>query len=58
MAQGALVTDAISARGAAASVTRNVPTSARISNGATVEREVPFALAPTPRSGSACATRT
>lgn len=44
VAQGALVTDAISARGAAASVTRNVPTSARISNGATVEREVPFAL--------------
>jgi flagellar P-ring protein FlgI len=44
VAQGALATNAISARGAAASVTRNVPTSARISNGATVEREVPFAL--------------
>ena len=44
VAQGALATNAISARGAAASVTRNVPTSARIANGATVEREVPFAL--------------
>ena len=44
VAQGALATGAISATGAAASVTRNVPTSARISNGATVEREVPFAL--------------
>ncbi len=38
--QGALVTGAISARGAASSVTRGVPTSARIANGATVEREV------------------
>ena len=45
VAQGALATGAIAARGAAASVTRNVPTSARIANGATVEREVPFQLA-------------
>ena len=45
VAQGALATGAISARGAAASVTRNVPTSAKIANGATVEREVPFQLA-------------
>ena len=45
VAQGALATGAISARGAGASVTRNVPTSARIANGATVEREVPFQLA-------------
>jgi len=45
VAQGALATGAISARGAAASVTRNVPTSARIANGAMVEREVPFQLA-------------
>ena len=44
VAQGALATGAISARGAAASVTRNVPTSARIPNGATVEREVPYQL--------------
>jgi flagellar P-ring protein precursor FlgI len=40
--QGALSTGAIAARGAASSVTRGVPTSARIANGATVEREVAF----------------
>jgi len=45
VAQGALATGAITAKGAGASVTRNVPTSARIANGATVEREVPFQLA-------------
>jgi flagellar P-ring protein precursor FlgI len=45
VAQGALTTSAIAARGAATSVTRNVPTAGRISNGATVEREVPFQLA-------------
>jgi len=45
VAQGALTTGAISARGQAASVTRNVPTAARIANGATVEREVPFNFA-------------
>lgn len=45
VAQGALTTGAISARGQAASVTRNVPTAARIANGATVEREVPFSFA-------------
>ncbi len=44
VAQGALATSAIAARGAGASVTRGVPTSARIANGATVEREVPFQL--------------
>ena len=44
VAQGALATGAISARGAASSVTRNVPTSARIANGATVEKELPFQL--------------
>ncbi len=44
VAQGALATGAIAARGAASSVTRGVPTSARIANGATVEREVPFQL--------------
>ena len=42
--QGTLSTGAIAARGAAASVTRGVPTSARIANGATVEKEVPFNL--------------
>ena len=45
VAQGALATSSIAAKGAAASVTRGVPTSARIANGATVEREVPFQLA-------------
>ena len=42
--QGAVTTGAIAARGAAASVTRNVPTSGRIANGAIVEREVNFSL--------------
>ena len=44
VAQGQLVTSAFSATGAAASVTRNIPTSARIANGASVEREVPIEL--------------
>jgi flagellar P-ring protein precursor FlgI len=44
VAQGALATGAIAARGAAGSVTRGVPTAGRISNGATVEKEVPFKL--------------
>ena len=39
--QGTLSTGAIAARGAAASITRGVPTSARMVNGATVEKEVP-----------------
>jgi flagellar P-ring protein precursor FlgI len=42
VAQGAVATGAVSARGAAGSVTRGVPTSGRIANGAVVEREVPF----------------
>ena len=46
--QGALATSAIAARGAAASITRGVPTSARIANGATVEREVAFQLGTRP----------
>src|SRR3954451_9620820 len=44
VAQGALSTGAIAARGAASSVTRGVPTAGRIANGATVEREVQFRL--------------
>jgi flagellar P-ring protein precursor FlgI len=44
VAQGVLTTGAIAARGAASSITRGVPTSARIANGATVEREVGFRL--------------
>ena len=59
VAQGALTTGAIAARGAAASVTRGVPTAARIANGATVEREVTFRARQGRAScGSACATRT
>ena len=42
--QGAVTTGAIAARGAATSVTRNVPTSGKIANGAIVEKEVSFAL--------------
>ncbi len=45
VAQGALSTGAVAARGQAASVTRNIPTAGQIANGATVEREVPFVLA-------------
>jgi flagellar P-ring protein FlgI len=44
VAQGAVATGAIAARGAASSVTRGVPTAGRISNGATVEKETPFRL--------------
>jgi flagellar P-ring protein precursor FlgI len=44
VAQGALATGAIAARGAASSVSRGVPTSGRIANGASVEREVAFRL--------------
>src|SRR3954468_8592050 len=44
VAQGALTTGAIAARGAATSVSRGVPTSARIANGATVEREVAYRM--------------
>ncbi|NKE47495.1 flagellar basal body P-ring protein FlgI [Roseomonas frigidaquae] len=45
VAQGPIVTGAVSARGAAGSVTRGVPTSGRIANGATVEREVAYSFA-------------
>jgi flagellar P-ring protein precursor FlgI len=44
VAQGSVVTGAISARGQAGSVQRGVPTAGRIASGAIVEREVPFAL--------------
>ncbi len=44
VAQGAVSTGAIAARGAATSVTRGVPTAARIANGATVEREVAYRI--------------
>ncbi len=45
VAQGAVATGAVSARGAGASVTRGVPTSAKIANGAVVERELPYSMA-------------
>src|SRR4051812_31759053 len=45
LAQGPLAVGGFSAQGAAASVTRGVPTSARISNGAIVERETGFTMA-------------
>ena len=44
VAQGALSTGAIAARGAASSVTRGVPTAGRIANGATVEREIAYRM--------------
>jgi len=44
VAQGSLVTNAFVATGAAATITRNVPTSGHIANGAIVEREVPVDL--------------
>lgn len=45
VAQGAVATGAIAARGAAGSVSRGVPTSARIASGAIVERAIPYTLA-------------
>ncbi|MGQ9369315.1 flagellar basal body P-ring protein FlgI [Azospirillum sp. ST 5-10] len=44
VAQGPLSVGGFSAGGVAASVTKGVPTTARIANGATVERELKFAL--------------
>jgi flagellar P-ring protein precursor FlgI len=44
VAQGAISTGAVAAKGAAGSVTRNVPTSGKIANGAIVERQVAFDL--------------
>jgi len=45
LAQGPVAISGFTAQGDAASVTRGVPTSGRISNGATVEREIGFSLA-------------
>lgn len=44
VAQGPVAVSGFKAQGQAASITRGVATSARISGGATVEREVPFEL--------------
>src|SRR3546814_11985236 len=46
--QGAVAISGFKAQGAAATVTRGVPTSGRIANGAIVEREVGFDLASLP----------
>jgi flagellar P-ring protein precursor FlgI len=48
VAQGAVAVAGFEARGQGASVTRGVPTSGRIANGAIIEREVEFALAELP----------
>jgi flagellar P-ring protein precursor FlgI len=48
VAQGAVATGAVAARGAATSIQRGVPTSARIASGAIVEREIPYNLAGRP----------
>jgi flagellar P-ring protein precursor FlgI len=45
MAQGGVITSSISAEGEAGSVTTNIPTAARIPNGAIVEKEIEFNLA-------------
>ena len=44
VAQGSVAIAGFQAEGAAASITRGVPTSGRIANGAIIEREVEFAL--------------
>lgn len=45
IAQGSVAVSGFAARGAAASVTRGVPTNGRIANGAVVEREIAFEIA-------------
>ena len=45
LAQGPIAVGGFSAEGAAASVTRGVPTSGRIANGAIIERELGYSLA-------------
>lgn len=44
VAQGQVATGSVAAQGGSASVTRGVPTSGRIANGAIIENEVDFAL--------------
>ena len=44
VAQGQVAVSGVSARGATASVTKGVPTSGRIANGAIIENEIPFSL--------------
>lgn len=56
VAQGPVTVSGFKAQGAAASVQRGVPTSARIAGGALVEREVGFELASTTRTRLALRT--
>lgn len=44
VAQGTMSVNGFSAQGAAASITRGVPTGGRIANGAIIEREIPFTI--------------
>lgn len=44
VAQGQIAVGSVSARGSTQSVTKGVPTSGRIANGAIIEREIPFEL--------------
>ena len=44
VAQGQVAVGGVSARGANASITKGVPTSGRIANGAIIENEIPFSL--------------
>jgi flagellar P-ring protein precursor FlgI len=48
LAQGQIAVGGFSAQGAAASVSRGVPTSGRIANGAIIEREIKFSMADIP----------
>ncbi len=48
VAQGSLAISGFAAEGAAASITRGVPTVGRIANGAIIEREIEFATSPPP----------
>ncbi|MBI3419738.1 MAG: flagellar basal body P-ring protein FlgI [Proteobacteria bacterium] len=48
VSQGTIAVGGFAAEGKGASVTKGVPTSGRISNGAIVERHIPFALADLP----------
>ena len=57
VAQGSLAIGGFAAEGAAASVTKGVPTNGRIANGAIVEREIEFALKRMPWRRSAASTR-
>ncbi len=48
VSQGPIAVGGFAAEGKSESVTKGVPTSGRIANGATVERQIPFALADMP----------